>query len=361
MGFVENIKLKAYSRASRYIYHSTLVEGYLRGSDEPFRCLFVDNSSLINYMTSKGFLERVRVLKKRRILLPLLQDSIEGSRNRVDLCVAVLEEGCNYDDREGHIFKTPEFVKQVLDVSSPWEKMKKTFHKSKEAARLIRKHGLSYRISRDPDDFSLFYHRIYLPHLVKQHGPHAAIDPFDDMLSYFQKGFLLIVQHEGRPVSGGLCLIQDRALIFRRTGVLDADEAYIRKGGQSAVYYFMIQYAREKGLKSVDFMNSRPFFKDGVYGHKAEWGAAVQAEGNPSASIHFIVPELTKKAALFFANNPVIVQAPRGLAGLIGWNGGAELSPDEINELRKRYYAPGLESMLLMRSGGEIVPINLSC
>ena len=66
MGFVENIKLKAYSRASRYIYHSTLVEGYLRGSDEPFRCLFVDNSSLINYMTSKGFLERMRVLKKEK-------------------------------------------------------------------------------------------------------------------------------------------------------------------------------------------------------------------------------------------------------------------------------------------------------
>ena len=232
-----------------------------------------------------------------------------------------MNEGCNYEIGKGTYSIPPNSCTRFLMFPVPWEKMKKTFHKSKEAARLIRKHGLSYRISRDPDDFSLFYHRIYLPHLVKQHGPHAAIDPFDDMLSYFQKGFLLIVQHEGRPVSGGLCLIQDRALIFRRTGVLDADEAYIRKGGQSAVYYFMIHYAREKGLKSVDFMSSRPFFKDGVYGHKAEWGAAVQAEGNPSASIHFIVPELTKKAALFFENNPVIVQAPRGLAGLIGWNG----------------------------------------
>ncbi len=361
MELLKEMRLRIYLRAINYISHATVVEGFPEGSDHPLRCLFVDNTLFTNYLLARGRLDRQRVLRKSRILIPSLPGHLDLSRDGIDLCVAVLPKPAGYVPAGGYSFKTREHVHQVLDLSPSQEGRKKTYNKSKWTRQIICKNGFSHRISVDLKDFDFFYHRIYLPHLLRHHGPYSYIDDYDDLRSYFDKGFLLMVLHEARPVSAMLCFAEGDTLVLRRTGILEGDGGFFRMGAQSAAYHFTIQYARENGLRKVDFMHSRPFFNDGVYFYKADWGASVQKTIYSEVCVHYFIPRISENIVRFFRDNPAIVQTPQGWAGLIGMPRATNLSAEEERHLKRIYYSPGLNHLILLtadRSSVRTIPLT---
>lgn len=349
------IRLRAYLSASKYISRTALIQWRLEGADQPFTCLMVDNSTLTNYLLSRGHLSRARVIKRSKVFLPCLRSYFHAIRNHIDLCIAVMPKPHGRLFPDGLSFKTRESVRQVLDLDGTQESLRRMNYRSKKVRKLIRANGFSSRISFQQKDFDFFYHQLYLPHLLKQHGPYASIDGYEDMRSYFHKGFLMMVGMGDRTVSAQLCFVQESTLILRRMGVLEGEEDYVRKGAQSAVYYFMLQYARDNGLKRIDFMNSRPFFKDGVYIHKLRWGACLHPADESESWVHFLIPRLSPKIALFFQDNPVIIHTPQGFGALVGRSGTEEISPEEERGLKKQYRAPGLSHLLLLTPDREAI------
>ena len=101
------------------------------------------------------------------------------------------------------------------------------------------------------------------------------------MCRAFEQGFLLLVLAGDQPVAGALSQRADNHPVFRRTGVLQGEEAHIRRGAQTALYYFQLRLALELGLDAVDAMNSFPFLDDGVFQHKADWGAVTLPSLSP--------------------------------------------------------------------------------
>jgi hypothetical protein len=55
----------------------------------------------------------------------------------------------------------------------------------------------------------------------------------------------------------------------------------LRYGALSAVYYFLVDYARSHCISSLDLLRSRPHADDGVYRHKKFWGAIPEADPWP--------------------------------------------------------------------------------
>jgi hypothetical protein len=203
------------------------------------------------------------------------------------------------------------------------------------------------------DDFDLFYHRMHLPHIKSQFGDYAEIDSYEDMRKYFLKGFLLFVGMDGLKIAGGLCLIENGTLFFRRTGVLDGDEGYRRRGAQFALYYFIIRYAWEHGLEKVDTMKSDPFLNDGVYRTKREWGASVYPDDEAKATVLYFIPRYTTEIAYFFEHNPVVILGEDGLFGLTGCNEMCKHAMLNKQELSKKYYSPGLKGLITLASNGK--------
>ena len=80
-----------------------------------------------------------------------------------------------------------------------------------------------------------------------------------------------IVDDEDQPISAGLCSQEKKTIIFYRVGVIDQD--YRKKGAQSAVYYFLVRYAKDQNFDKIDLTLSRFLLRDGVYLSKREWGA----------------------------------------------------------------------------------------
>lgn len=356
MTYFQKLKQILYPIASRYFSRALLVEGSLRGSEEPFRCLFIDNSMFTESLLARMYAEPPSVLNKWIIWTPALRKLILKKADSIDMCVAVLPKKYESTFKGLYDFKSSESVHQIIDTSGSWEDVRNRFCKTKRqiAKNFPSKYGLWYRVSNELKDFDFFYHRMHVPHLLKQFGNLSDIDSYDDMKEFFLKGFLLLVTRGGKEVAGALCRIEDSTLIFRRTGVLDGDKAHVKTGTQRAIYFFQLMYANEQNLRAVDTMMSLPFLNDGVYMNKREWGATVLSDDKSRNWVYFFNTGPAKKIALFFEENPAIIYSDEGLKGVIGIPEGTDTLAASVNNLTHRYCAKGIHGFTILTPEGEI-------
>lgn len=343
------LKRKLYPIVSKYFSHGTIVEGTLRGTKYPFRCLLIDNSPYKEVIQSRMYEAPPRVLRRCRIWNRSIIKYIRNSSEKLDMCVAILPLIYDQNLENMYDFKGQRRVLQSLDISDSWENIRRLFHKNPiEVERKIRKYNLLNKISNSMEDFDLFFHRMYLPLIDKQFRNSSIIDSYQKMKDIFLNGFLLFVMEDGKAIAGGLCLRKDNVLFFERIGVLDAGETYLKKGAQSAVYYFVIRHAKDLGLQKVDLTTSRSFLNDGVYRHKREWGAAVYPDDKSSGWMYFFNLGCSEKVFRFYERNPVIINTEEGLKGVVGIERGKEFTTKDKKELSDRFYSPGLKSLLVI-------------
>lgn len=355
MRLIDTLKCKVYPAVSRYFSHATLVEGKLENTDEIFRCLFVENTDLMDYMLPRIYQETPVVLKKWRIRIPLLQKVLRDYSNSIDMCVAVLPRRYEPEFRKLARFKSQTLVCSFIDTSCGWEGVRKRFQHNKRqfCNKMDKKPVFSCRVSKELEDFDFFYNEMYVPHIKKRFEDLADLDSYDQMQDSFHRGLLLLIEEGDKCVAGVLCEIEDDTLFSRRTGILHGDEEYVRRGASSAEYYFMLKFALEHGLSKVDLLRSRPFFNDGVYGTKRKWGAMVYPDRQSESWVFFFIPRHTGKVANFFEINPLIIHEDDRLYGLVGWNREDPPSAKEEKEFSEKYYSPGLDGLMLFQPHSE--------
>lgn len=356
MGLLNSVRRKIYSMTSRYLSNAMLVEGTLKDSHIRFKSLFVDNTTFTKYIISRTYADPPVVLKKWKILNSSLEKVVAGLSDSLDICIAVLPVEYDSSLNGAYSFKCQEYIRQIIDTSGSWEDVRAGFCKKKRQItnKFETRYGLGYRISNDLKDFDLFYHRMHVPHIRKQFGDRAEIDSYDDMKKFFLKGFLLLVTRDNEEVAGALCLVENGAIAFRRTGVLDGDESNVKTGAQMALYYFQLVYANENGIHAVDTMKSRPFLNDGVYRHKRDWGATVSPDNESETWVYFFNKGPDEKIARFFENNPTIVHSDKGLKGLVGISDGAEAPTAWVRDLTHRYHSSGINEFIVLTPNGVI-------
>lgn len=346
---VTYLKELAFHIVSKYTRRVTLIEGVLKGTDHPLRCLFVGNTYFMEYITARTFQNSPVVIKSKRIWVPKVRKLIESNTDGIDIVMAEFPYKYESYFQDYYDFRSQGLVRQVLDVSGSMDDSKGRFHKKlKSTFRKLRRSGLEYRISRDKSDFELFYNRMYLPHIRQKFGDLANVNSPEKMEKYFQRGFLILVTDHNRPISGGICWTAEKSLICKDVGVLDGNPDFTKKGAQSAVDYYLVDYAKKNNIERIDMGISLPFLNDGVYTSKKEWGAKVcPYDGNKSWEYFFILRH-SKHIVRFFEINPVIIGTHEGLGGVVGWMGGKDLTKEEEDNLRKEFYSPGLENLFVM-------------
>lgn len=354
-GLLKRLKHQAYPIISRYSIHSTLVEGKLKNTDERFRCMFVENNNLMAYMLPRMYGEAPVILKKRRIFTPLLKRFVATCSRSVDMCVAVLPLRHHSEFAGSARFKSQMLIRSFIDTSGGPEEVRRQFRDNKRRFynKMDKNPTFSCRISRDVKDFELFYNEIHVPHIRKRFEDLADLDSYERMKESFLKGFLLLIDEGDTTVAGVLCTIENDTLFFRRTGILNGDEDYIKRGASSAKYYFTLKYALEHGISKVDLMRSRPFFNDGVYVTKRKWGARIYPDDESGSWVFFFIPECSRRVATLFEMNPLIVFKEDRMYALVGWNNKDAPSEKDKKELIQKYYSPGLDGLILLQTHRE--------
>jgi GNAT acetyltransferase-like protein len=338
----------------RYFAPAALVEGRLKGSTQDIRCLYVGEANFQRYLFGIMFDGSARLTRSWQAHLPRLRETF--SREDFDIGIALIPKQYEPALRDTYHYRATKNVRQVTCISAPWEALTRSWRNYSDARRKIRKAGLEYRVSHDLDDLNEFYHQMFLPHIRKQYGSRAYLDDYGEFRRYFEKGFLILVEERGRPIAGGLCAIEGDTLVYYRAGVLRGSDEYVKKGAQAAIYYSMLLYARENRLAKVNFIMSHAFINDGVYRHKAGWGAGVSPDDKSPDSLLYFVPQGNLAGIAFFQNNPALVLNDQGsLDVLTGWTGNGEELPAIRQRILHAWAVPGLRSLqILTREGKEI-------
>ena len=172
----------------------------------------------------------------------------------------------------------------------------------------VKRGGFGYSISRDLSQFDSFYHDLYLPYLSKRHADSAFRLKYEDIKQGFMKGELLQITENQTVVAGAIIDYRSKDGNPRmfKLGVLNGDYNYVKKGALIALYFYAIQYLKEKGFQKLSLGLSRPFFSDGVLHHKLNWGAKMACESSTAFLFTFISRKNQLKQFLYA--NPFIIQ-----------------------------------------------------
>jgi hypothetical protein len=190
----------------------------------------------------------------------------------------------------------PAFCRTILPVGPSFGEFIASLPKSASSdIKKIVSAGFESASSEDFFDFLLFYHSMYLPMLGARHREHSLYLSFDALAEFFLAGFILFVKQGRSPVAGMLTIEQGRRVLGKTLGIAAGSAAHTRAGANSAVVYYLIKYAYENHLATVDFGYSSPFASDGVLKFKAKWGGRLVADRNSDLLCLDFRDEETKK------------------------------------------------------------------
>ena len=275
-----------------------------------------------------------------RVFLPLLGRHLR--RCGADLCL--LERPAQWAGLPGcPRIVAPRLVRQQIELTGPLEDLRKTFRDRNKTLfnKFAKGDRFAVRVSRSAEDFDRFYQQMFLPHVQRQFSGFADVDSRETLQAVFDRGFLMIASLDGLDVGATLCHERDDALHYHRVGTLDGDPRWIKDGVQSALYVHMMLHARGRPLARLNLGMSRPFFGDGVYRHKRNWGAVVSLDHDARDALHIVQPAPGPALAQFLARHPLIGFSAHGLAAYVGAPEAGQ-APASIAELQRLYGAAGL-------------------
>lgn len=141
----------------------------------------------------------------------------------------------------------------------------------------IRRHRLTYSVTRDTSALNHFYDRMYVPFIKSSHGDGAQLMRRDDMLQRVARGEgeLISIVQDGTAVGGCFVVYEHGEARLFSQGILDGDPDYLRQRVGVAIYVYSFAYLFERGFGHVNLGRSRPFLSDGVLRFKLERGAVL--------------------------------------------------------------------------------------
>ncbi len=144
----------------------------------------------------------------------------------------------------------------------------------KKRGTRIRKRQYRYDTTTDESAILTFYNQFYKPYIQKRFKTLAHLRHIREFLIARKHGMLLRVFDRDQWVAGMICLRREREVVSLGSAVLVENRDHLKEGAMLAAYYYLFQWAEENHMESVNLLRSRPHCKDGVFRHKALWGAA---------------------------------------------------------------------------------------
>jgi hypothetical protein len=200
--------------------------------------------------------------------------------------------------------QVPEWVRMVAPVPAP--DVRFTSHSASDDLRAIRKNGLSWRLSHDPEDLRLHLERDYYPYTRCRHGDDAYVQPPNLMRRAFRKGGLLIVEDCSGPLAGLVFEKRQHTLQMWTVACTNADESRLNRKALAGVYAFSFECARVHGMDCVDMRGCRPSPADSLFFVKHKWGAQVRDHGETAFEFLFDWKEANGAVRRFLEKTPLI-------------------------------------------------------
>lgn len=198
-----------------------------------------------------------------------------------ELVVCEINRAVQFPKRKVDVFFiTPLWIIQVLEgihkpISDILEGMNQNTRRN---IRRLEAQGFSYEFTSKLEDFDLFYNRMYLPYIKLRHAERSVLHDYDTLYKRFNLGGLILIKQDQSPVCGMMCQIKGDLCEAGSMGVQDGQFDLVKQGSNFALWWFMLDWARQQGAARFDFGPSRPVASDGVFNFKRQWGTRVYSD-----------------------------------------------------------------------------------
>jgi hypothetical protein len=242
-----------------------------------------------------------------------------------------------------HDFLIPFWVKGEADCSLP---MTRTV---KSDLQKIKKSNMSFEITKEASWFDEFYYGMHVPHITAAHGHAAIIETYDSMKDNFKHGELLLLLKENVAIGGMLlCYSKSKAYLYV-LGIKDGNMQYISEGAIGAMYYFAIQYIKEKGYRKANLGESRAFLRYGVLQFKKKRNMQIYGISN---MLFYLKPiQISDSLKGLLINCPFILLNHGKLEGAIFMANDHTLTIADLKQIFNCYYLPGISKLVVYSIG----------
>lgn len=318
-----------------------IVEGVEINSGMPLSILFAARGKNTNYLLELIYGSTYKKCNLGCTWLWDIPKMIERVRSR---CSMVLFEVSNSHLnllRKGNSFNIPSYIIGEVDIPlDPTIFKNKTI---KNDLRKIQKNSLEFEIVADQQYFFEFYHKMYIPYVSKIYPTTMTVPPFES--KFYENRELLLIKKQGKCIAGATISYDGNSPKIAYMGILDGDLEYLRDGSIGALFYYSFTYLENKGFSKVDLGMTRPFLRDGVLRSKKKWSQRIT--GIMPTSFALEVQRDTVATRAFLVNNPFIFERKGLLYGAIFMDSEEPLSREEIEQVDKNYFLPGLSKLFI--------------
>ena len=287
-----------------------LLQGREKYSGSPLTVLFIGNQKSFRFLEDILFMQISirksigKMIMGENILYKLKKSSID--------CDAVFIK-CDvfYTSywRKKNFTIIPEWISMTLDISGSSEMIyKKLSDGAKDDIRKIKKYSYTYELSEDSDKLYFFYKKMYLPYICMRYGSSAVCVTYFAMRLLFERdNKLMLIKQKDKYLAGSMFSVRNNKITATYTGIKDGNIEYLKQGVGAASYYFLIHWAKQEGIETLNFGTCRPFIDEGVFRYKRKWGATMaKQDGFTSGIIAFKPFNYSNGLKSFLLNNPFV-------------------------------------------------------
>jgi len=201
----------------------------------------------------------------------------------------------------------------------------------------------SYTVCRNgTEHFDLFYQTMYLPFTENRYERAALFRSYVESKARFQQnGGILFVEEEGRRTAGILFQIKGKTVYALSLGICSGNNGYQKSLAGTAALFYLILWAKKNGLTTLNYGATLPFFSDGVFVYKKEWGMSISARTH-CGFWKLKINTLSKGTISFLKENPFIMLEKGKMRAVVLLDD--EDTKIDIRSLRSEFTLPQLDS-----------------
>jgi len=255
--------------------------------------------------------------------------------------------------RQAGYLTIPEWVEFGREVVKDREARYAEAQKSlKSDLNKIRRSDLRVFISKDHDDFSLFFEAMYIPYVSKRFSDRMIAKSQRSLKRDFLSGFLMLVQHNQKSIAGALVRVDNDQVTETTLGVLDGAEEFFKMGVSGLIDYHLHEWAAVNNKSFINVGHTRPFPLDGIFFNKRKWLMSVMPDydGVMDMAVKFSRDDAWIATAL--QNYPFVFQTRSGLGIFCTHVGLGKVSIGEIRKIWRQLWVKGLEHLIIVSTKG---------
>jgi hypothetical protein len=343
------------SQSLRYIYNLVFgriqkvqiyeTSGFIEGANDKIALLFVGKEHCAHQFASLVYRQIDKTLLIEELRFSQITSVLKTTTHEI-IAVNVEKPRANEFEKQGYLL-LPD-ISFKLDLHIPIDEI--IIKMSKRRRRDVKKieaANYSYIISKESDDdFNFFYWKMYLPYATQRFGKAAYIKKYNESKAFYKTGGgIIFVRKCEKLVAGILFRAVGKTLYAISLGLCQQGEKFAEQRASQAALLFLIKWAKMNGMASLDYGTSLPFFREGVFTYKKEWGMSVTEPIDQS----YCALKLNSPNAGFISflqQNPFIISDNGILKGVVLLD--HKPTKEELTQTFSEYFLPRLNSIIFI-------------